>query len=366
MREEFKPRNFPIRCNPSAALSGLDLLSIRPGGACRPNVNSPARSDSGSPAAPPPPTDCPHPACAHRTPPADRQAETSAYSDPSVPACACIRPRPNSRNSAHGPLSRSSPARPTGGGSNTSRIVGCSEKLGQVTCVDRCAPARIDDRRPVEIERHLPRRRIGADRRDVQPKARPGAAIGEERIADRRGALELGEVGGRHRRRCGIGRQQPPRLARRIDIAPQQRVHEAIERAAGREQPREVGERHIVGRSSARTGSGRSPPPGTARPGRRWRIEDRRQLQARIAAAQRDGARRDLGQPAAERLRLTRRVRLQREQRVDAAGRRCARRRCSTSVAASLAICCCASPTSRSTRSIGAAGPWPTRSRSAW
>ena len=37
-----------------------------------------------------------------------------------------------------------------------------------------------------------------------------------------------------------------------------------------------------------------------------------------------------------------------------------------TRVAASLAICCCVSPTSRSTRSIGVDGPWPTRSRSAW
>ena len=89
----------------------------------RPNINSPARSDIESPAAPPPPTNCPHPVSARQTPPAVLQAGTSGGQRSVTPACACVRARPSSLNSGHAPLSRTAPARPPSDGANTTASV---------------------------------------------------------------------------------------------------------------------------------------------------------------------------------------------------------------------------------------------------
>ena len=215
----------------------------------------------------PSPTDCPSPECARRTPPAARQAGMSAYSDPSAPACACIRPRPNSRNSAHGPLSSTSPARPAGGGSNTSRIVGCSEKLGHVTCVERCTAARIDDRGAVEIERDLP---VAASaltgvmssrmRGRVPPSAKNASRMAAARWNCARSRPKPAPM--RHRRTAAATACPTYRHSAAAACSRTHRTRHPARTAARSRQAAHHRSR------SAQTGSGRSPPPGTARPGR--------------------------------------------------------------------------------------------------
>ena len=185
-----------------------------------------------------------------------------------------------------------------------------------------CA-AGIDDCDAVKIQKHLPCRRIGAYRGDVEAKRWQRAAIGEEHVADDSGALELRKIAIRYRRGCRVAGLQAPRLAGHVDIRAQQRVYETIEQTTRCKQASEIRDRGIVGGARSerimsidhhRTKFGR---PTTG-------IEDRRQLLTRIAAAERSSGRRDLIQPARQRLRLSQCLGPQSQSRVEAAssGRR--------------------------------------------